>query len=263
MALIFPGMDPYLENPQLWPSVHNRLVVYLADQLTPLLTPRYITAIEERVYVETPHREIIPDVWIKQERAGPRGAIAAVMDADAPVLIEVSTLEVHESYIAILDRETDEKIVTIIEVVSPSNKNAGDGRKSYQAKQWEVLQSETHLVEIDLLRAGRHVLAVPESSAKAKGPYDYLICVNRAERARHVFELYPRRLRDRLPRVRVPLANDDPDVVLDVQALLAQTYEAGSYRNRLRYEAPCDPPLSPEDQGWADQLIHEAIGTNQ
>lgn len=260
MATIFPGMDPYLENHRLWSGVHSALIVYLRDQLTPLLRPRYIAAVEERVYVEHPHREIIPDVWIKQGRAEPRGAALAVMDADAPVLVQVPELEVHETYVAILDRETGEKVVTVIEVVSPSNKDAGSGRKSYLAKQRDVIQSEAHLVEIDLLRTGSHVLAVPEYAAKRQGPYDYLICVNRAEQARDLFELYPRRLRDRLPRIRVPLAGDDPDVALDVQALLTQTYEAGSYRDRVRYEAPCDPPLPPEDQAWADRLIREATG---
>ncbi|MEO6811587.1 MAG: DUF4058 family protein [Isosphaeraceae bacterium] len=260
MAMIFPGMDPYLENPRLWSGVHSALIVYLRDQLTPRLRPRYIAAVEERVYVEHPHREIIPDVWIKRERARSRGHALAVMDADAPVLVQVPELEVHETYIAILDRETGENVVTVIEVVSPSNKVAGPGRRSYLAKQREVIQSEAHLIEIDLLRTGPHALAIPEDSAKQQGPYDYLICVNRAEQARDVFELYPRRLRDRLPKVRVPLAGNDPDVAMDVQAVLVQTYEAGSYRDRLRYDAPCNPPLSLEDQAWADRLIREATG---
>ena len=65
MSMIFPGMDPYLENPRLWPGVHHALVVYIRDYLRPLITPRYIAAIEERVYVEGPNREIIPDVWVR------------------------------------------------------------------------------------------------------------------------------------------------------------------------------------------------------
>jgi hypothetical protein len=65
-------------------------------------------------------------------------------------------------------------------------------------------------------------------------------------------------VRDRLPRVRIPLAGDDPDAPLDVQAVLTHTYAAGSYRDRLRYEAPCVPPLSPVDQAWANRRILEA-----
>ncbi len=109
-----------------------------------------------------------------------------------------------------------------------------------------------------MLRAGQHVLAVPEWAARGSGPCSYLICVNRAEGKRDRFEWYPRQLRQRLPRIRVPLGDGDPDVVLDVQAVLAQTYDAGSCRERLRYDRPCVPPLAVEDQAWADELIREA-----
>jgi hypothetical protein len=46
----FPGMDPYLENPGLWPEVHSRLLVAIADTLGPQLRPKYRVAIEKRVY---------------------------------------------------------------------------------------------------------------------------------------------------------------------------------------------------------------------
>jgi hypothetical protein len=176
MSMIFPGMDPYLEDPQLWPPVHSRMIVYLADALQRLLGRRYITSVEERVYLEGPDREI------------------------------------HESYITILDPLSRQKIVTVIEVVSPTNKYAGPGRTSYLKKQKEVRDSDAHLVEIDLLRLGPHVLAMPEYGARGKaGPYDYLICVNRAKEPRNEFEFYPCRLRNKLPRILVPLAGDDPD----------------------------------------------------
>lgn len=258
--MIFPGMDPYLENPQIWPGVHSRLVVYLADQLQPLLRPRYIAAVEERVFIEGPNREIIPDVWLRRGQPEPRGPGAAVLDPEEGTFVEVQVPEgeIHEPYVALLDRQTGQSVVTVIEVVSPTNKYAGPGRESYLAKQKEVRSSSTHLVEIDLLRTGPHVLAVAEWAARGQGPYDYLVCVNRARGLRDRFQLYPRGLRRRLPRVRIPLAGDDPDALLDVQAVLAQTYEAGCYRDRLRYDAPCVPPLAPEDQAWADGLIREA-----
>lgn len=264
MAMIFPGMDPYLEYPRIWPGVHSRLIVYLADRLQPALGDRYIAAVEERVYVEGPGpeveagREIIPDVWLRARRTD-GGRAVAVLEADAPVLIEASMLEVHESYIAILDRQTGQEVVTVIEVVSPSNKYAGPGRESYVQKQAQVRGSRAHLVEIDLLRAGPHALAIDEKAARDLGHYDSLVCVNRAWRRRDRFELYPRNLRDRLPRARIPLADGDPDVALDLPAGLAQTYDAGRYRDRLDYAHPCLPALSPVDQAWADDRIREAI----
>jgi hypothetical protein len=259
MAMIFPGMDPYLEDPRIWPGVHSRFIVYLADQLQPLIQPRYIAAVEERVFVQGPEqREIIPDAWLKRHRPEAKPAAAAVLDVDTPLVMQVPELEIHESYVEILDRESELRVVTVVELLSPTNKFPGAGQESYLAKQREVRASQTHLVEIDLLRAGQHGLAVPEWAARGSGPYSYLICVNRAEGRRDRFEWYPQELRQRLPRIRVPLADGDPDVVLDVQAVLAQTYEAGRYRERLRYDRPCVPPLPAEDQAWADELIRAA-----
>jgi hypothetical protein len=256
--MIFPGMDPYLEQPELWPGLHNSLIVYIRDALQPLLRPNYIAGIEERVFVEgPPEREFIPDVLVKPRREEPHGA-TAVMEMDAPVEVALPDLEMHESYLTILDRHK-RRVVTVLEVLSPTNKYAGPGRDSYLAKQREVLGSQTHLVEIDLLRRGPHVLAVPEWLARERVTYDYLVCVNRAEGRRGRFQLYPRHLRQRLPRIGVPLAGGDPDVVLDVQAVLAHAYEAGSYRDLLAYDRPCQPPLSPEDQAWADERIRAAV----
>jgi hypothetical protein len=258
MSMIFPGMDPYLEDPQIWPGVHASFMVYLRDHLLPALRPRYIATVEERVYVEGPDCAIIPDVWLRQTYPGKTTAATVVADEDAPVVVDALPLEVHEPYVTILDRRSNQRIVTVIEVVSPTNKYAGPGRQLYAAKQQEVLRSDTHLVEIDLLRTGPHVLAIPEATARRQGPYDYLISVNRAtKQPQSSFELYLRGLRQRLPRIKIPLAGDDPDVKLDLQAVLEQTYAAG-YRERLNYAVPCNPPLAAADQAWANQLIQEA-----
>jgi hypothetical protein len=259
MSMIFPGMDPYLEVAELWPGFHNSLIVYISDFLQPLLRPRYIAAIEERVFVERPQpREFIPYVRYKQDRPPSEQGGTGVLDADEALEVQLPALEMHESYLEILDRHSGQRVVAVLEVLSPANKYAGPGRDSYVAKQREVLASQAHLIEIDLLRRGPHTMAVSEWIARQHASYDYLICVNRAEGLRNRFRLYPRQLRQRLPRIRVPLADGDPDVVLDVQAVVAQTYEAGSYRERLRYDQPCVPPLPAEDQAWADELIREA-----
>lgn len=274
MAMIFPGMDPYLENPLLWPGFHNRLVVYIADSLQPLLSPRYIAAVEDRVFLEETPRAIIPDVWVRERSEfTPQGGNAGVAvleataiatdesqpEADEELLISLSDPDEHESYIEILDRQSEQRVVTIIEVLSPTNKKPGRGREAYKAKQREVLASTAHLVEIDLLRDGEHTVAVPQWAVEEYRTYDYLISVNRAQDLRGDFATYPRRLRERLPRIRIPLAIGDRDVTLDVQAAVAQTYDAGSYRDRLRYDAKCVPLLSREDQAWANELIRAAI----
>ncbi len=138
MSTIFPGMDPYLEDPQLWPGVHNSMVVYLRDHLQNLLGPNYIAAVEERVFVEGTDRirEVSPDVWIRKDRAGQKktggggAGVAVLEEANAPLVVRVPPLEIHESYVTILDRRSGQQIVTVIELVSPTNKFSRAGPRS-------------------------------------------------------------------------------------------------------------------------------------
>ena len=248
----FPGMDPYLEHPVLWEGVHARLIVAIANQLQPRLDPRYVASVEERVFVEGPQQRK-PDVWIQKTADGASGTTAvAEAEADTAVVLEVENLEVHERRVEILDAYSNMKLVALIELVSPSNKAAGPGRDSYVHKQEEALGRDCHLVEIDLLRRGRHVLSVPAWRLQGEAPYDYLVCVSRWPH-RNRYELYPRRLRERLPRVKIPLVAPDADVVLNIQAALEQVYAEGRYPRRVRYVDPCEPPLEAADQQWADE----------
>ncbi len=155
----FPGMDPYLEHPALWPGVHNGLIAALAAQLQPLLMPRYVAAIEQRVYIEGTRRQRVPDVHVEKVTNGAGGTAVAQAVIDTPLVLEIDPLEIDEWIIQVLDRYRDMKVVTVIKVVSPANKSSGPGRRSYRRKQREVRASECHLVEIDLVRRGRHVLS--------------------------------------------------------------------------------------------------------
>jgi hypothetical protein len=163
-------------------------------------------------------------------------------------------LEIHESRVEILNSYNEMKLVALIEILSPTNKAAGPGRVSYQPKQEETLARECHLIEIDLLRNGRHVVCVPEWRLEFLKPFDYLCCVNRWP-FRSRYELYARTLRERLPRLNIPLADEDPDVTLDLQAAMEQVYVEGRYGRRIRYDQPCEPPPSSQDQSWANEQI--------
>jgi len=247
----FPGMDPYLEHPVLWEGFHARLIPEIADQLQPRLDPRYIATVEERVFVEGPQQRI-PDVWV-QKTAGPKGPVhAAATETDTAVILEVEELEVHQKRIEIVDLYNQEKLVAVIEVLSPTNKTPGPGRQSYLKKQQEILERDCHLIEIDLLREGRHSVSVPEWRVQELQPFHYLACVSRWP-FRVRFEVQARRLPQRLPRIMVPLAEPDPDVPLDLQAAVAAVYERARYWRRIRYDEPCVPALAEEDQSWATQ----------
>jgi len=224
----------------------------MANGLRPWIRPRYITSIEEFVYIEGPGKSRAPDLWVQRSSVRTRSKRLARIQSATPVVVDVEEWEIHQPYVEILDRYEKFKVVTVLELVSPSNKAVGSGREAYVAKQVQLLASESHLIEIDLHRTGRHVMAVPEAYALAHGPYDYLISVNRKP-SRTRFELYPARLREPLPRIRVPLSAADEDAVLDLQEVMERTYEEADYQLRVRYEEPCIPALRHADQTWADE----------
>ena len=259
----FPGMDPYLEDPQLWPSVHHLLISQIGTTLNRLLPPGYIAAFGERVFVAGPDRDIYPDVFIKDisEHAAAgsfsRGGAATAV-SDPPWVVAVTSDEVVESFVEIRAATEDQQVVTTIEVLSPRNKTAGsEGRQLYRQKQREILGSETHLLEIDLLRSGQHTVAAPRDALLRRGPYHYLVSLSRGNH-RHECEVWGIPLASRLPRVRVPLSAPDPDVPLDLQAIFRQVYEAGAFERVLDYTQPPGVPLPKDDARWAAELLRDS-----
>jgi hypothetical protein len=168
-------------------------------------------------------------------------------DSDTAVTVEVDNLEIRATRVEILDSYNELNLIALIVVVTPTNKAAGPGRVTYKAKQEETLARECHLIEIDLLSHGRHVLCIPEWRVKPFKPFDSLCCVNRWP-SRNRFELYPRTLRQQLPRLKIPLADEDPDTTLDLQAAFEQVYFDSRYWRRMRYQQKCKPRLSAQDQ---------------
>jgi hypothetical protein len=260
-------MDPFLEHPRFFPGLHGRLVPAISDSLQTCLPEPYYAEISERVWVEFSHRLIEPDVDVLRPAGGPVGrqpfdggiAVAAPARAE-PVLIHVPHDEVREPFVEIYTRrEQAERLVTTIEVLSLSNKSPGQhGRDLYERKQREVLRSQVHLVEIDLLRGGEHTTAVPRDRAIAEaGPFDYHVCIHRFDNQDY-FGLYPVLLPAQLPVLAIPLLPGDPTVPLDLQAVLDRCYDAGPYRRRVRYaEDQIVPPLRPEQAEWAQRVLRE------
>ena len=260
----FPGMDPWLESARIWQGVHNAFIVYAAEALQSLIRPRFIAAVEARVYISTAGRSIVPDVILRRGRdESLAGAAQALLEPDEALVLELVEDEISEAYIEIIDLQAKQEVITVIEMLSPSNKVKGEGQELYLSKQQEVLQSSASLVEIDLLRGGPHVLAVPEAEAKSIGHYDYLVAINRSwDRAKRSL-IYGRTVRQRLPRIAIPLQSHDPPVTLDLQSLIDRVYEAGAYSERLDYSQPCIPRLRDADDAWAQERIRAWQSANQ
>ncbi len=252
----FPGMDPFIES-QVWEDFHRHFIEDIFTALVPRVRPRYVVRVEERVYVEyAPNRrEVIrPDVSVVEgQPAEPLTAAKASTVAAAPFVLTLpKPQEEREPFITIRSRESAE-VVTIIEVLSPTNKNPkSDGHSEYLHKRGVILQSSTHLVELDLLRGGERLPTV-----EPLPPADYYAFVSRADRRPEV-EAYPWTLRQPLPAIPVPLAWGDPDVVLDLQEIFNTVYDRAGYDYSLDYTRSIEPPLSDADAGWVQKILASA-----
>ena len=254
----FPGMDPYLE--QFWGDVHHSMITYARDMIQKQLPGELLARVDERVFVEPAEdkpRTIVPDVRVVERgrpaSRGPRlGNGIAVAE---PLVVHIEPDEpVRQGFIEIFDLKTGRRVVTVIEVLSPSNKKAGPGRDLYLKKQAECYEGQVSLVEIDLLRAGGRVLSLSPDQIPESHRTPYAACARRGWLPFQI-EFYQIPLRERLPAIAIPLRCDDCDVALDLQAILDQCYEAGRYGEDIDYRDEPVPPLEPDDGRWADALL--------
>jgi hypothetical protein len=252
----FPGMDPWLER--YWGDVHHRLINYSCDSIEESLPPGLVARMEERVYLEFDERERqrrIADVVVVEQSlrdslpvAGSSGIAVA-----EPLRLRVESEPVTEGFIQIMDG--DGRVLTVIEVLSPGNNRPGAGQRMYIAKQRELCDSGVSLVEIDLLRGGERVLNARPEMIPEDYRTEYQACVRRGDRP-DIIEVYRIPMHERLPAIRIPLRPADPDLPLDLQAVLDQTYRKGRYGQMMDYRAALDPPLSAENEAWANTLLN-------
>ena len=236
----FPGMDPYLEAGDIWLDFQARLAFAISDKLNQSLPRPCYARLEMRLEagnVEEAGRlaGFIPDELLRHH------------------LVEIR------------DATSGHKLVTLIEILSPSNKRPGPDREAYLRRQREVLESDVSLVEIDLLRAGERALVDPRIAVtldQLTPPPDYLVLVSRAwDRVGTVaLSVYPCALREWLPCIGVPVKQGEAELPLDLQYLVNRTYDSGPYRRgAIDYSRPPAPPVSAEDADWAEALVREAF----
>ena len=264
----FPGMDPYLENPDDWRGFHTSFIAHLAGSLNQQLPREFAAKIEERLYVVQDERDVFAGIslrWkvprrrenITDEKVTARdGGSAGTTVADPPEFLRVEPLTIRERFIEIIAVRGKKQVVTVIEVLSPSNK-VGAGRQTYLRKQRAVLKSEVNLVEIDLLRGGTPTAAIPLTGLRLRPPFDFLVCLNRADQRTRV-AYWPFTLHERLPRIFIPLLSGEPDIVEDLQTIFSETYDRGAFDRTIEYDQPLTPTLRAEDAAWAESLLRPA-----
>jgi hypothetical protein len=244
-------MNPYFEQPGVWRGFHTSFIVRLMDAITPHAVPRYFVNIEQSIYIERDDggRELIgvADAAVGGGDRPPAGRATASATVAAPVTgsVRVGAVKRKHRWLTLRDTAT-RQVITVIEVLSPSNKR-GDDRSAYLRKRRRILRSAAHLVEIDLLRGGPRmpVARVPAS--------DYRVMVSRQPQRPDV-QVWPIGLREPLPALPIPFRTGESEPLIALKPLIDEVYDKGGYQYQL-YDAPPDPPLSPADADWARQFL--------
>lgn len=252
-------MNPFFE--QQWRDAHVTLVTYIRDGLQERLPADLVARAEQEEVVTigpgNKPRTYRPDVQVREPWKLQEPAAAAVAPTSVPPPatepIRVLLDEELERWVEI--RDITGRLITVIELLSPSNKLESAERDRYLRKRRSFTSGGASLVEMDLVRQGAWVFAPGVQNVLRQAGACYAVGVVRSARPAEQ-EVYPISLRQRLPAVRIPLRSTDDDVVLDLQPLIDQCHERGRY-HLLDYRLALEPPLSPEHAAWADQLLRQ------
>jgi Protein of unknown function (DUF4058) len=244
----FPGMDPYLEAPNIWPDVHTSLMSIFREQLSPLLAPKYLAELETQLVIDRVDDDpqvVLPDVSVTSPDVSVGAPSAVAVAVPAPVQVRVP-LDVPTRLVSVYIRQRETaRLVAVIELLSPVNKRRGKGRDEYLEKRRTFLTSPVHLIEVDLLRSHPRM---PFDDPLPAAHYIVMVC-KAGERPRS--SVWPISVRQPLPTIPIPLLPLDPPVPLDLGQALRTAYERARYDLRVDYRRPPVPPLSPADAAWA------------
>jgi hypothetical protein len=250
----FPGMDPYLEDPAFWSGFHTRFIVAIGAALTSYLPDGYYADVEQHVWVEEEDADDrqpfgYPDAYVAE--TGVTAVAAKPSRVTKPtnevMMAKLAKKKAHK-FLKVVDQPGN-RLVSVIEVLSPSNKKPGEDRDSYLFKRDEYLATGTNLVEIDLLLDGERVpVGRPRPQA------DYYALVSRANRYPRA-SLWAFTVRDPMPVLPIPLKPKHGEIALDLRACLNRAYADAGYENRIDYASPPSVGLRKPDADWAVELL--------
>jgi len=242
METHYPGMNPYLEHPFYWHGFHTGLIACIGEELNAHLPDTYVARIEQRLVILGDDSQIMADGTVTEYVRRSDGSDAVAERAEPSGIAYRPSYGEYERFIEIRTIGKPGRVVAVIEVLSPSNKATGtQSWKDYRQKQQSLLCSDTHLLEIDLLRFGAYMNAAPIQALPPHDQWDYLASLYRAPDRFH-FPYWLIKLTDRLPEVRVPLLEGDDDAFLDLQAAFDHAFRAGRYAQMIDYSEP--PPAA-------------------
>lgn len=219
----FPGMDPYLENESLWQGFHRQLIAGLYQVLLPGLVDRYRARVSQRVYV-----------------------------TEEPLFTSIIKQEHQEEFIEIRQR-SDGRLVTLVDIASPTNKKLPEGRAAYLETRKAARSQSASVVEIDLVLQGVPLL---DYSRDGLPEWDYAVTVTRSTQPER-YEIYTATLAKRLPRFKVPLASDDRDTVVDLQATFSRSFDQGNFANHIDYTRDPSYKLGDPAKAWIQTWLEQ------
>ena len=251
-----PGMDPWLEAEDVFPDLHDRFILGLSDALNAAMPPGYVSITRMIVWTEKAQRRV-PDVSLFGRRPRPSGGGTAILASAGmyPLGQRAPGVRREESYLEITAPKS-RRLVTAVEVLSPSNKAAGsEGRRAYLKKQKEFRIAGVNTVEFDFLRGGVHTTAAPRPrlTRLAGGDFPYHVCAVEGPDHKVLGNVFP--LARPLPPIGVALDPGVERVRIELQPILDRAYDAGRYADFIDYSDPCVPPLPPEEQAWAEGVL--------
>lgn len=219
----FRGMDPYLEDDKLWPAFQHQLVHSLYQILLPGLMDRYRARVAQRHYTTE------------------QALFTSVVRED------------HQEHFIEIRQRSDGRLITLVDVVSPANRTTTQGREAYLQKRREGRNANANLVEIDLVLQGQPML---DYSREGLPDWDYAVSVTRSTQPER-YEIYTATLEKPLPRFRLPLASDDRDTVVDLQAAFSRSFDQGNFAEQIDYVKDPTTRLSDQQRKYIDAKLRE------
>ncbi len=256
----FPGMDPYLEIPDIWQDVHGNVLNVFREQLIPMLLPHYFAKIETEIVIDHEstdteerqykYKKLIPDISLFEKEEAKEERAATITISPAPIRVNVPLgIQRRLRTVHIIHHESKE-LVTVIELISPVNKRPGKGRQLYLDKRNNYFESNIHVIEIDLLYKHSHM---PFIGKLPEAPY--LIMVSNFYE-RPAAEIWPLQLQDSLPNIPVPLLQPHSPVPLDLGTAFSTAYQRARYDTVIDYHRLPDLPLSDAEKNWIQTMLN-------
>ena len=251
----FPGYDPFVR--QYWHGFHNKFASCIADAINDCLDGTLVATIDERIVIETddwadPRIEYRPDVAVVErfERVLPVASGQtgiALMEEETFRLI---TSEEKQVWIDIIEPRSKGRVVTSIEIVSPSNKRSGAGRNAYLDKQRNVALAGASLIEMDFINGLKPLTFAARHGFVQTTDAPYHISVTWGYKP-GVVTVHPVRLSAPLGGLRIPLREIDTPIVIDLQVAFDNAFSSGRFHFLVNYAVDWADLIPLPDRAWA------------